>query len=55
MNMANAEDRTEYKRMIDRAAQLGIGTQVFEPRNTAVASRWDHTDAWWWEEASPKP
>ena len=47
LDMADADDRDQYKRIIRRNAELGISHQIFEPRNTAVSSRWDHTDAWW--------
>ena len=50
MDMANATSVAEYKRLITRNAELGIKNVIFGPRNTAVASRWEHTDAWWWEE-----
>jgi len=50
LDMSKPEDREEYKRLIHRNNQLGIKHQIFEPRNTAVSSRWQHTDAWWWEE-----
>jgi len=50
MDMAKEADRVEYKRLVTRNAQLGIKNVIFGPRNTDVASRWDHTDNWWWEE-----
>jgi len=49
LDMADADDREQYKRLIARNAELGVKYMVFEPRNSAVASRFLHTDNWWWE------
>ncbi|CAF3331305.1 unnamed protein product [Rotaria sp. Silwood2] len=39
----------EYKRLIDRCAQLGINSLTFAPSNTNVSSRQEATDDWGWE------
>lgn len=41
--------RTEYKRIIDRAAQLGIQNILYAPANSEVSSLAQNTDAWGWE------
>ena len=40
---------TEYKRIIDRNAQLGVTHIVYEPRNTLHSDRHNSTDGWGWE------
>ena len=42
--------RTEYKRIIDRASQLGLSHLLFAPRNSDVSSRQNNSDAWGWEQ-----
>lgn len=49
LDVSQPADVAEYKRIIDRNAQIGIPNQVYEPRNTAVSSRFNHTDDWEWE------
>ncbi|UJR20452.1 hypothetical protein I4U23_023581 [Adineta vaga] len=39
----------EYKRLIDRCAQLGIHSITFAPSNTNISSRQQNTDDWGWE------
>ena len=41
--------RTEYKRIIDRNAELGVTHIVYEPRNTRLSDRHNSTDGWGWE------
>ena len=41
--------RTEYKRIIDRASQLGIQNILYAPANSQVSSLDQNTDAWGWE------
>lgn len=50
LDMSHPADVTEYERIIDRNAQIGILNQVYEPRNTAVSSRFNATDDWEWEQ-----
>ena len=40
---------TEYKRIIDRNAELGITHIVYEPFNSLRSSRKTATDGWGWE------
>ena len=46
LDIARAADRTEYKRIIDRAAQFGVSHMLFAPRNSDVSCRANNTDAW---------
>ncbi|CAF1619644.1 unnamed protein product [Rotaria sp. Silwood1] len=39
----------QYKRLIDRCAQLGINSLTFAPSNTNVSNRQEATDDWGWE------
>ncbi|HEX7019918.1 MAG TPA: hypothetical protein VF159_07915, partial [Gemmatimonadaceae bacterium] len=41
--------RAEYKRVIDRAAELGARHVLFAPTNSDLAKREDSTDDWKWE------
>ena len=50
LDIARAGDRAEYKRIIDRAAQLGLTHILFAPRNSDVSSRANNSDAWGWEQ-----
>ena len=50
IDIATPEGRAEYKRIIDRAAQVGITTLLFAPQNSDVSSRANNTDAWGWEQ-----
>jgi hypothetical protein len=50
LDISLAADRTEYKRIIDRAAQMGIRHLLFAPRNSDVSCRANNTDAWGWEQ-----
>ncbi len=47
--MGTEDGRTEYKRIIDRNAQLGVTHIVYEPQNTLHANRHNSTDGWGWE------
>jgi hypothetical protein len=44
-----AEGRAEYKRIIDRAAQLGAEHLLFAPSNSALSRREESKDDWSWE------
>ena len=50
LDIANPSDRAEYKRIIDRAASLGLTHLTFAPRNSEASSRANNTDAWGWEQ-----
>ena len=50
LDIADAGNRTIYKRIIDRAAAFGITHILFAPRNSDVSSRQNNTDAWGWEQ-----
>lgn len=49
IDVATADGRTEYKRVIDRAAQIGCDHLLFAPTNSALALSKDDTDSWHWE------
>jgi hypothetical protein len=49
IDVGTAEGVAEYKRIVDRNAQLGATHIVYEPRNTRHASRFNTTDGWGWE------
>ncbi|HET7620052.1 MAG TPA: hypothetical protein VFK20_16210, partial [Vicinamibacterales bacterium] len=49
IDVALPEGRDEYKRLIDRAAQLGARYVLYAPSNSAVAHREDSVDDWSWE------
>jgi hypothetical protein len=50
IDISTEAGRAEYKRIIDRAAELGIDHILFAPRNSDVSSLANGTDAWGWEE-----
>lgn len=39
-----------YKRIIDRAAAMGLTSLLFAPRNSDVSCAANNTDAWGWEQ-----
>lgn len=49
IDVATAEGRAEYKRVIDRAAALGADHLLFAPSNSKLALRNDDADDWHWE------
>ncbi len=49
IDVATEEGRAEYKRLIDRAAELGARHVLFAPTNSDLARREDSTDDWSWE------
>ncbi len=49
IDVATTEGRAEYKRIIDRAAELGLEHMVFGPGNSELALAKDDTDSWHWE------
>lgn len=49
IDAATAEGREEYKRIIDRAAELGSDYVLYGPSNTALALTKEDTDSWHWE------
>ena len=50
LDIADAGNRTSYKRIIDRAAAFGITHLLFAPRNSDVSCKNNNTDAWDWEQ-----
>ena len=50
LDIALPEDRKTYKRIIDRAAEIGLTHILFAPRNSDVSSRANNTDPWGWEQ-----
>jgi len=51
IDVGTAAGVEEYKRIIDRNAELGVENIVYEPQNTLHSSRFNTTDGWGWEEA----
>jgi hypothetical protein len=49
IDIALPEGRTEYTRIIDRAAELGAEYLLFAPTNSALSRREESTDDWSWE------
>ncbi len=49
IDVATPEGWTEYQRILDMAGQLGAGSTIFAPSNTALATLKDNRDAWGWE------
>ena len=50
LDIALAEDRAAYKRIIDRAAEMGLTHILFAPQNSDVTARANNTDPWGWEQ-----
>jgi hypothetical protein len=49
IDVGTAEGRTEWKRIIDQCAAVGVTDTLFTPANSAVAPLSENTDAWGWE------
>ena len=49
IDIATADGMQQYRNIIDRNSQFGVGHIVFEPQNSLRASRYNATDAWGWE------
>jgi len=49
IDIATEAGRTEYKRIIDQAADLGMDYILFAPTNSELGSRSDTKDDWSWE------
>lgn len=49
IDVSTAAGREEYKRIIDRAVELGCDHLLFAPSNTALAQEKYDTDEWHWE------
>jgi hypothetical protein len=49
IDVAGADGRAEYKRVIDRAAELGAQFLLYAPSNTALSRREESVDDWSWE------
>ena len=50
LDISLADDRAAYKRIIDRAAEMGISHILFAPRNSDISSAANNTDPWGWEQ-----
>lgn len=49
IDVATPAGRTEYKRLLDRAAQMGAEYALYAPSNSALARRDSSVDDWSWE------
>ncbi len=49
IDVGTPEGLEEYKRIIDRAAELGCGYVLFTPANGQLSKLEDNTDDWGWE------
>lgn len=49
IDVATAEGRTEWKRIIDQCAAIGVHHTLFTPVNSVVAPASENADAWGWE------
>ena len=49
IDVGTAEGRAEYRRLLDRAAQLGAEYVLYAPSNSALSRREDSVDDWSWE------
>jgi hypothetical protein len=49
IDVASADGRSEYKRVVDRAAELGAQFLLYAPSNTALSRREASLDDWSWE------
>ncbi|MCF7674067.1 MAG: hypothetical protein K9N23_01770 [Akkermansiaceae bacterium] len=49
IDVATAAGRTEWKRILDQCAAVGVTDTLFTPANSEVAPLKDNADAWGWE------
>ncbi len=49
IDVATPDGAAEYKRILDRAAELGATHSLFTPANSAVSSLAENADSWGWE------
>ena len=49
IDIATADGREEYKRIIDRAAEMGLDYILFAPTNSDLGTREETADDWNWE------
>jgi hypothetical protein len=49
IDVGTEEGKEEYKRVIDTASELGIGTLLYAPANSTLADRTQSADSWGWE------
>ena len=49
IDVATPAGRTEWKRILDQCAAVGVEHTLFTPANSAVAPLKDNADAWGWE------
>jgi hypothetical protein len=50
IDVGTPEGRTEWKRILDQCAAVGVTNTLFTPKNSVVAPSSENTDAWAWEE-----
>jgi hypothetical protein len=50
LDISLARDRDSYKRIIDRASEMGLTHILFAPQNSDLSSRMNNTDPWGWEQ-----
>jgi hypothetical protein len=49
IDVGTAEGRAEYRRLLDRAAEMGAAYVLYAPSNSALSRREDSVDDWSWE------
>jgi hypothetical protein len=49
VDVATAQGRSEWKRILDQCAAVGVEHALFTPANSAIAPLEDNADAWGWE------
>ncbi len=49
IDVATPAGRTEWKRILDQCAAVGVDHALFTPANSSVAPLQDNADAWGWE------
>jgi len=49
IDVATPAGRTEWKRILDQCAAIGVNNALFTPANSEVAPLKDNADAWGWE------
>jgi len=49
IDIATPAGRTEWKRILDQCAAIGVGNTLFTPANSELAPLSENADAWGWE------
>ena len=49
IDVAKSEGRTQWKRILDQCAAVGVEHSLFTPANSELAPLQDNADAWGWE------